>query len=94
MCGLNVHALSHAADLICNWGPFWAYSLFSFEDKNGFIARHCHAKNSILRHVMRQQLGSQTLRRQEHQIQLKAEVRVLNICRGRRSLLKVSKVFY
>lgn len=91
---LNIHLLVHAAEMVRRFGPLWGYSLFPFESKNGFIVSHCHAKQSILRSVMFQLLGSQVLRLCEYLIIVPQEVRVLNICRNRRYFKMRSFIVY
>jgi hypothetical protein len=31
----NVHLLLHVANCVCNWGPLWGYSAYTFEDFYG-----------------------------------------------------------
>ena len=57
--GLNHHSLLHVGEMVEAWGPLWGFSLYSFESKNGWITRHCHAKNGVIRTLMRQLLASQ-----------------------------------
>ncbi|OWA53805.1 hypothetical protein BV898_18227 [Hypsibius exemplaris] len=90
MCGINVHSLVHMHEMVQMWGPLWAYSLFPFEKKNGWITRHCHAKTSILRSVMMALTGSQVLRQAERLITVKAERRLLNKLRGKRCTKGIS----
>ncbi|OQV22051.1 hypothetical protein BV898_03898 [Hypsibius exemplaris] len=86
VCGINLHSMRHAAEMVDLWDPLWAYSLFPFESKNGDISRHCFAKNSVLKSVMMQLLGSQVLRQKEKLIVLPSEVRLLKLFRGKRNL--------
>ena len=82
--GLNFHMLRHMEEMVDNWGPLWAYTLFPFKNKNGWIRRHCHSKTSVVRAAMSQLLASQVLRVKESEIALQQEVRVLNVIRDRR----------
>lgn len=36
---MNVHILRHYAETVKNCGPIWAYSMFSFEKKMGFVTK-------------------------------------------------------
>ncbi|OQV22579.1 hypothetical protein BV898_03405 [Hypsibius exemplaris] len=84
MCGISIHSLVYMHEMVQMWGALWAYSLFPFEKKNGWITRHCHAKISILRSVMMALTGSQVLRQAERLITVKAERRLLNKLPGKR----------
>ena len=43
---MNVHSLLHLADTVEELGPLYVYSLFHFEDKNGYILKLIHNNNN------------------------------------------------
>ena len=44
---MNVHSLLHFADTVKELGPLYIYSLFHFEDKNGYILKLIHGTQNI-----------------------------------------------
>ena len=45
---LNIHQLLHLPNSVCNLGPLYTHSCFSFEDKNGAITRMIRGTQQIL----------------------------------------------
>ena len=46
-CSFNVHQLNHMADSVRRWGPLWCWSMFIFEDGNGYYKKVNHGPNKI-----------------------------------------------
>ena len=44
----NMHLLEHIVPLVRLWGPLWAYSMFSFENLNGYLGSTFHGTNKIV----------------------------------------------
>ncbi|XP_066936547.1 uncharacterized protein [Clytia hemisphaerica] len=44
---INIHSLIHLPKTVSELGPLYVYSLFSFEDKNGFILKLIHGTQNI-----------------------------------------------
>uniref|UniRef100_A0A1X7UEC1 Uncharacterized protein n=1 Tax=Amphimedon queenslandica TaxID=400682 RepID=A0A1X7UEC1_AMPQE len=43
-----MHSLEHMAGIVDIWGPMWAYSLFGFENLNGYLSCTFHGTRKIL----------------------------------------------
>lgn len=43
----NVHQLTHLASSVCNWGPLWAASAFSFESNNRKLLSFFHGTQHV-----------------------------------------------
>ena len=44
----NLHSLEHMVGIVELWGPIWAYSMFGFENLNGYLSDTFHGTRSIL----------------------------------------------
>ncbi|XP_066912244.1 uncharacterized protein [Clytia hemisphaerica] len=44
---INIHSLVHLPQTVLELGPLYVYSLFSFEDKNGYILKLIHGTQNI-----------------------------------------------
>ena len=44
----NMHSLIHTVPLVQLWGPLWAYSMFGFENLNGYISTTFHGTQRIV----------------------------------------------
>uniref|UniRef100_A0A7M5XCB6 Uncharacterized protein n=3 Tax=Clytia hemisphaerica TaxID=252671 RepID=A0A7M5XCB6_9CNID len=44
---INIHSLNHLPQTVLELGPLYVYSLFSFEDKNGYILKLIHGTQNI-----------------------------------------------
>ena len=47
-CSSNVHDLIHLVSHVRLWGPLWGFSMFSYENMNGFIRDAFHGTRKIL----------------------------------------------
>ena len=43
----NMHSLVHLVSLVKLWGPLWAYSMFGFENINGYLGTTFHGTKKI-----------------------------------------------
>jgi hypothetical protein len=82
--GINMHYLTHLTDMVQKWGPLWNYSLFHFENKNGFIPKHCFTTGNVITTGMMLLLGSQVLKNQSIFVQIPQEMQLLNRICGKR----------
>ena len=46
-CSFNVHQLLHMAESVRRWGPLWVWSMFTFEDANGYFKNLNHGPNKV-----------------------------------------------
>lgn len=46
-CTLNAHLLTHLSTFVRLWGPLWMYSLFPFENMNGYLVSMIHSKYKV-----------------------------------------------
>eukprot|EP00111_Clytia_hemisphaerica_P012463 TCONS_00036568-protein len=44
---INIHSLLHLPSTVLELGPLYLYSLFHFEDKNGYIMKLIHGTQNI-----------------------------------------------
>ncbi len=44
----NIHSLEHTVSLVRLWGPLWAYSMFAFENLNGYLGKTYHGTRRII----------------------------------------------
>lgn len=44
----NMHSLLHLVDFVKIWGPLWVYSMFGFENMNGFLGGTYHGTKRIV----------------------------------------------
>ena len=44
---INIHSLLHLPETVKELGPLYVYSLFHFEDKNGYILKLIHGTQNI-----------------------------------------------
>lgn len=44
----NLHSLEHTVSVVQLWGPLWSYSMFSFENLNGYLGRTFHGTQKIV----------------------------------------------
>ena len=44
----NMHSLEHIVGLVQLWGPLWAYSMFGFENLNGYLGNKYHGTQKIV----------------------------------------------
>ena len=61
LCTMNVHSLIHLTECVRRWGPLWCYSIFGFENMNGFLKRQCHSTKNVLPQMIRSLHTRQTL---------------------------------
>ena len=43
-----MHSLAHTVPLVKLWGPLWAYSMFGFENLNGYFESTFHGTHKIV----------------------------------------------
>ena len=43
----NVHLLLHITESVRNWGPFWCFSAYTFENYNGCLLKMFHGTQSV-----------------------------------------------
>ena len=36
---INMHSLEHIVAVVRLWGPLWSYSMFTFENLNGYLGK-------------------------------------------------------
>lgn len=46
-CSFNVHILRHYAVFVKQWGPLYGWSVFPFEDSNGYFKKINHGPNKV-----------------------------------------------
>ena len=44
----NMHSLEHLVSVVQLWGPLWAYSMFGFENLNGYLGGTYHGTRKIV----------------------------------------------
>ena len=44
-CSYNMHQLTHMAESVKQWGLLWAWSIFPFEDNDGYYKKLNHGPN-------------------------------------------------
>lgn len=44
----NMHSLEHIVGMVELWGPLWAYSMFGFENLNGYLGNKYHGTQKIV----------------------------------------------
>lgn len=44
----NMHSLDHTVPLVRLWGPLWVYSMFGFENLNGYFGNTFHGTRKIV----------------------------------------------
>ena len=44
----NTHSLQHLVPFVRLWGPLWIYSMFSFENLNGYLGSMFHGTRKII----------------------------------------------
>ena len=44
----NMHSLVHTVPFVCARGPLWAYSMFGFENLNGYLSKTFHGTRRII----------------------------------------------
>ena len=76
MCKPNSHSLIHICRFVKLWGPLWAYSMFGYENMNGFLKTTFHGTRQILK-----QLVFTTLLKQRLQFENASDG-----CRGRQKI--------
>ena len=47
-CTPNVHYLTHICHYVKLWGPLWGYSMFGYENMNGYIKKEFHGSRKVL----------------------------------------------
>ena len=58
---INMHSLEHIVPFVELWGPLWGYSMFCFENLNGYLGTTYHGKQKILPQMAFQIQLSQTV---------------------------------
>lgn len=48
ICTANMHSLQHIVPLVRLWGPLWDYSMFGFENLNGYLGSMFHGTRKIV----------------------------------------------
>ena len=51
MCTANMHLLLHLVQIVRLWGPLWAFSMFGFENVNGYLGKLYHGTGQILKQI-------------------------------------------
>lgn len=49
----NIHQLLHIAQSVCNWGPLWAHSTFSFESGNHHLLTAIKCAKGVNQQILR-----------------------------------------
>ena len=57
----NMHSLEHLVSVVQLWGPLWAYSMFGFENLNGYLGSTYHGTRKIVYQMAFQIQMSQTI---------------------------------
>ncbi len=57
----NMHSLTHTVSHVRLWGPLWAYSMFGFENLNGFLGLTFHGTCKIVGQISFQIQMAQTI---------------------------------
>ncbi len=57
----NMHSLKHMVPLVRLWGPLWAYSMFGFENLNGYLGLTFHGTAKIVNQISFQIQMAQTI---------------------------------
>lgn len=47
----NVHIMIHIPKIVKLFGPLWAYSMFAYESKNGFVTKTISGTNQVLKEL-------------------------------------------
>ena len=61
LCTANMHSLVHLVQVVRLWGPLWAYSMFSFENVNGYLGKCHHGTGETLKQMVLQLRLQQSL---------------------------------
>ena len=56
-----MHSLEHIVAFVKLWGPLWSYSMFGFENLNGYIGKMSHGTSKIVYQMSFQIQLTQTL---------------------------------
>ena len=69
---INMHSLIHIVPLVRLWGPVWAYSMFGFENLNGYLGTTFHGTRRIVYQIsfqiqLRQSLPDKLQEISEHE---------------------------
>ncbi len=58
---INMHSLVHTVPIVKLWGPLWGYSMFGFENLNGYLGTTFHGTRKIVYQMTFQIQLAQTL---------------------------------
>ena len=64
----NLHSLVHTVDMVRLWGPLWCFSMFGFENMNGYLGGAYHGTQKIVQQIAFQLQLSQSLPYMLHEL--------------------------
>ena len=89
MLTANMHSLIHLTSFVKLWGPLWAYSMFGFENMNGYLKTTYHGTRQVVNQLISNLLLKQQFSLMIHQPPKKHQ----NMTELSNHLFAIGKVF-